>query len=181
MNASMTPGQDPLGLRELPEPQPEDGRLEQDWQAVSAALDARAKNRRRAWAGALATAASIALVVAVLGLQRTAETGPAADTPMTAEMQTGDAITATGAEQLMAMSQDAERQLRQLRARVGSMPSEAVVYQVELQDLIGQVDDALSLSPDSTDLWGQRLSLQFDLMRLYSSQLRRNYVRVASL
>lgn len=181
MNASMTPGQDPLGLRELPEPRPEDGRRELDWQAVSAALDARAQNRRRAWAGALATAASIALVVAVLALQRTDETGPAADTPMTAETSTGDAAAATGAEQLMAMSQDAERQLRQLRAQVGSMPSQAVVYQVELQDLIGQVDDALGMSPDSTDLWGQRLSLQFDLMRLYSSQLRRDYVRVASL
>lgn len=181
MNASMTPGQDPLGLRELSEPKPEDGRLEQDWQVVSAALDARSQNRRRAWAGALATAASIALVVVVLSLQPTDGTGPAADSPMTAETPAEKATTVSEAEELMAMSQDAERQLRQLRAQVGSMPSKAVVYQVELQDLIGQVDDALGMSPDSADLWGQRLSLQFDLMRLYSSQLRRDYVRVASL
>lgn len=181
MNASMTPGQDPMGLRELSEPKPEDGRLEQDWQVVSAALDARARNRRRAWAGALATAASIALVVVVLSLQPTDESGPAADSPMTAGTPAENATTASKAEELMAMSQDAERQLRQLRAQVGSMTSKAVVYQVELQDLIGQVDDALGMSPDSADLWGQRLSLQFDLMRLYSSQLRRDYVRVASL
>lgn len=181
MNASMTPGQDPMGLRELSEPKPEDGRLEQDWQVVSAALNARAQNRARAWAGALATAASITLVVVMLSLQPTDEAGPAADSPMTAGTPGENTATVSKAEELMAMSQDAERQLRQLRAQVGNMPSKAVVYQVELQDLIGQVDDALGMSPDSADLWGQRLSLQFDLMRLYSSQLRRDYVRVASL
>jgi hypothetical protein len=81
----------------------------------------------------------------------------------------------------MAMSQDAERQLRRLRGQVSAMPSELVVYQVELQDLIAQVDDAISLSPESAALWGERLSLQLDLMKLYSSQLRREYARVASL
>jgi hypothetical protein len=84
-------------------------------------------------------------------------------------------------KRLIAVSQGMEQELRFLRERVGAMPSETVVYQVELQDLISQVDDALSFSPDSQDLWGQRLSLQMDLMKLYRNQLRRDYAHMASL
>jgi hypothetical protein len=190
MHTSGPPGDDPLGLGKLPEAKPEAGSIDQDWAVVSTALDRRNRNRRFAWLGAAAAAASIALVIAIAGLpgpvshelpepgQATAqaEAERPADIP---DMQTAEQ--STGAENLMAMSQDAERQLRRLRGQVSAMPSELVVYQVELQDLIAQVDDAISLSPESAALWGERLSLQLDLMKLYSSQLRREYARVASL
>lgn len=194
MNVSMNPGDDPLGLRELPEPRPDPRRIEQDWTAVSAALDARSRLRRRAWTGGLAAAASIALVAALVWLPGYETATPETLGPATAhtasddsapgndagQVQTGPAQ-ASDAEALMAMSQDAERQLRRLRKQVGTMPSQTVVYQVELQDLIGQIDDALGMSPDSAELWGQRLSLQLDLMRLYSNQLRRDDAHLASL
>lgn len=181
------PGSDPLGLRGLPEAKPEPGRIDQDWAAVSAALRAM-KGRRRL--GGLGAAASVALVLALLAL--TAREPAAVDrVPQTAEAPPADTAPAGSAtaapaaqpstEELIAISQDMERQLRFLREQVSSMPSEIVMYQVELQDLIGQVDDALSLTPDSNALWSQRLDLQMDLAKLYRSQLRRDHLRLASL
>lgn len=178
MNVSMSgsdmPGADPLRLRDLPEPRPEAGRLEQDWAAVSAALEADRKRRRHTWIGGLAAAASVVLVVALLNLPR----------PEPAAVERAPMTEATAAQpstaELMAMSQDMEQQLRFMREQVGSMPSEVAIYQVELQDLISQVDDALSLAPDSNELWGQRLGLQIDLVKLYRSQLRRDHLRLAS-
>ena len=43
------------------------------------------------------------------------------------------------------------------------MPAESAVYVAELEDLIAQVDSELSLTPDSIDLWGQRVNLMLDL------------------
>ncbi|MDX1556002.1 MAG: hypothetical protein R3212_08250, partial [Xanthomonadales bacterium] len=156
----------------------------QDWQVVAGALQAD-RNRRRAWLGGLAAAASVALVITLLALPRTDEaisTGHelAGEQPA-AVAQPDVAAAQPGSEELMAMSLEMERQLRFLRSQVGSMPSEMVVYQVELQDLIGQVDDALSLNPDSDALWGQRLGLQMNLVKLYRGQLRRDYAHMASL
>lgn len=184
----MNDSTDPLRLRKLPEPLPEPGRVDHDWAVVLAALQARKTRRRQAWMGGLAAAASVALVVALLAL--TGREPAATDmSPQTVEApavgapESGTAPPAAqpSTDKLIAMSQDMEQQLRFLREQVSSMPSEVVAYQVELQDLIGQVDDALSLAPDSKELWSQRLGLQMDLAKLYRSQLRRDHDRLASL
>jgi hypothetical protein len=56
-----------------------------------------------------------------------------------------------------------------------------LIYQVELEDMVAQVDEELSMNPDSTELWNQRVNLMLDLSRLYQNQLRRDYRRMASL
>jgi hypothetical protein len=61
------------------------------------------------------------------------------------------------------------------------LPTDSLVYQVELEDLIAQVDDELSVRPDSLELWSQRINLLLDLSQLYQNQLRRDYHRLASL
>jgi hypothetical protein len=61
------------------------------------------------------------------------------------------------------------------------MPTASLVYQVELEDLVAQVDEELSRRPDSVDLWSQRINLMLDLSQLYKNQLRREYHRMASL
>lgn len=182
---------DPLALKTLPEPRPEPGRLEADWAVVSRALEIAGKRRRQARLGALAAAASVVLVIALAALPGPEPAAPASEgTVETQRAAAGSdgsgagpslAAAEPGTAELIAMSQDMERELRFLRAQTGPMPSQALLYQVELQDLIGQVDDALSLSPDSRELWGQRLGLQLDLMKLYRSELRRDYLHVASL
>lgn len=178
MNDPDQPGKDPLNLRGLTEPVPQPGMMEQDWQKVSASLVAR-KRRRQTWIGGLAAAASVTLVALLAALPRTEPLAPASDPTTTAHAAEQDAM--PGVEKLMAMSQDIESQLRFVRGQVGGMSSEMVVYQVELQDLIGQIDDALSLNPESQELWSQRLGLQLDLMKIYRTQLRRDHARLASL
>jgi len=189
-NGSDLPGTDPLNLGSLVQPAPDPGSVEKDWAVVSSALSNARKRRRQAWMGGLAAAASIALVIAVLGLPGSRLAAPASSDPMTAgapepftepAAQAESATAGPGLEELMTMSQDIEGQLRFLRERVGSMSSEMVVYQVELQDLIGQIDDGLSLNPNSRQLWSQRLELQVDLMKIYREQLRRDHARLASL
>lgn len=187
--STVTPEQDPLGLAELAAPQPSAGTREKDWEAVSAALDTSDKTRRQWWLGGLAAAASVAFVVIVASLQQQ-EVLTTAPLEQVATNQSTPAVPEetepAGARQpttddLIAMSQKMEQQLHQFRTQVGTMPSEWVIYQVELQDLIGQVDEALSMSPESTALWGQRIGLQMDLMKLYRNQLRRDYSRLASV
>lgn len=187
--SAVTPEQDPLGLGELGALQPDEGRREEDWAAISAALDADDKARRNWWIGGLAAAASVAFVVMVANLQQAETTdafspGQVATTgadPGTREEQQAPAVQQPTTNDLIAMSQQMEQQLHDIRSQVGSMPSELVIYQVELQDLIGQVDEAISMSPDSEALWGQRIGLQMDLMKLYRNQLRRDYHRLASV
>ena len=47
--------------------------------------------------------------------------------------------------------------------------------------LIAQVDSELSVTPDSTDLWGQRVNLMLDLAQIYQQQWQIDYGRMASL
>ena len=82
---------------------------------------------------------------------------------------------------MVALSQQLETRLRGICAESGSLPSSDVVYQVELEDLVAQVDEELSRQPDSLVLWNQRVSLLMDLERLYENSLRREYHRIASL
>lgn len=179
MNIAMSPGGDPLGLRGLPEPRPAEGRCDEDWRAVRQALEQGRARRRKAWlAGALGAAA--ALVVAIGLLDAPAPNG---ETTLGEQIAAVEPDAADGLQlaELVSLSQNMEGRLRFLRNQVGAMPSDRVVYLVELQDLISQVDDVLSLSPGSAELWGQRVSLQLDLMKLYQDQLRRDHARMASL
>ena len=61
------------------------------------------------------------------------------------------------------------------------MPASSAVYVAELQDLVAQVDSELSYSPDSMNLWGQRVNLLLDLAQIYQQQWEREYGQMASL
>ena len=82
---------------------------------------------------------------------------------------------------LMSLSQQLETRLRTYRQELGDLPAGAVVYQVELQDLVAQVDDQISAEPESLELWSQRVNLLLDISRLYENSLRREYQQLASL
>lgn len=182
---------DPLNLQSLPlVSPPADG-----WPVVAAALrrDARRRAIRRYATGALAAAATVTLAVGFYLLQP--QPAPpsggrlAADLPdtraMLAPAVAAEDTTASGTSDtlysVIALSQQLEGRLRGIRTEVGSLPANAVVYQVELEDLVVQVDEELSRQPDSLALWNQRVSLLMDLERLYENSLRREYHRIASL
>jgi hypothetical protein len=184
--------EDPLNLQSLAlVSPPRDG-----WPAVAAALrdDARRRSLGRYAAGALAAAAAVTLA---LGLSlrgpghdaapaegRLAGEAPAARA-MLAPADVAGATVESGAQDsldaMIALSQRLEGRLRHIRADAGSLPASAVVYQVELEDLVVQVDEELSRQPDSLPLWNQRVALLLDLERLYANSLRREYHRMASL
>jgi hypothetical protein len=158
---------DPLNLGSLPllDP-PADG-----WPEVRNALLAQNRRQRRLRFTGISLAAAAALTLAIgLFIQQPA-IEPQATTP---------GVPAT-LDSLITLSQELERGIRSYRAEFGGMPTDALVYQVELEDLIAQVDDELSVRPDSTGLWSQRVNLLLDLSQLYENQLRRDYHRMASL
>ncbi len=159
--------QDPLNLRSLPQVAPPSD----SWPQIRAEL-ARGRQKRRLatrLGGALAAAAAVTLALG-LYLQQPSP-GPAPiETPAP---QTLDSV--------IALSQQLESRVRAYRSGVGGMPTDSLVYQVELEDLIAQVDDELSMRPDSVELWSQRVNLLLDLDALYQNQLRRDYHRMASL
>lgn len=179
--------EDPLNLQSLPlVSSPADG-----WPAVEAALrrDARRRSVRRFGVGALAAAASVTLALGLYlrgpapfpaapdpGLEMAG--GPSGEPPPAAVASSGSPGTL---DALIALSQQLEARLRLIRAEGGSLPAGAVVYQVELEDLVVQVDEELSRQPDSLALWSQRVNLLMDLERLYENRLRREYQRMASL
>ena len=82
---------------------------------------------------------------------------------------------------LIALSQSLEQQLRNMREETVSMPASSAVYVAELQDLVAQVDSELSYSPNSINLWGQRVNLLLDLAQIYQQQWERDYGQMASL
>jgi len=178
---------DPLDLRGLPlaDP-PADG-----WPEIEAALLERNRRGRaqRIGGGLLAVAASAVLAFSLMLGRPLPGDLPAdpgttvADTPAAAATAepTPAPLQEPPLESLIAMSQQLEGRIRAWRASAGDLPSDVLVYQVELQDLIVQVDEALSASPDSTELWSQRVNLLLDVTRLYENSLRREYYRMASL
>ena len=177
--------EDPLNLQSLPlVSPPADG-----WPAVEAALrrDARGRSLRRYAGMALAAAATVTLAVGLFLRDPVATPGGDSAPAMAMPDSTATGSTdATGAgaptlDALIALSQRLETRLRLLRAEGGSLPAGAVVYQVELEDLVVQVDEELSQRPESLALWNQRVGLLMDLERLYQDRLRREYHRVASL
>ena len=176
--------EDPLNLRSLPLVTPPDD----SWPQIEAGLLQHGKRRSamRFAGGALAVAAMITLAVGLTLRQPEPSSGAAAEAtaPLLAQNDTATqpAPTAgTTLDSLIALSQQLEGQLRVYRSEVGGLPSEALIYQVELEDLVAQVDGELSMSPDSITLWSQRVNLMLDLSQLYENSLRRDYRQMASL
>lgn len=175
---------DPLNLSSLPPVTPP----EDDWPVIEAALRAHQGKRRmrKVSVGAIAAAALLALGVG-LNLQR--QGGQPAlnsevDATAVATRNTPpdvDLSAAKARNSLIALSQRLESNLRVIRDDIAVLPSSALVYQVELEDLVAQVDVELSMNPDSTELWSQRVNLLLDLSQLYKNELRRESRRMASL
>ena len=171
---------DPLGLGELEAIDPGyDG-----WSDIESALLTH-KNSKRSWqraGGWLAVAASLVLVVSIS--MRNIES-PATNTPNIASV--GESSSAAYDSQtdnvgaLIGLSQNMENQVKQLRQETSSMPAESAIYIAELEDLIAQVDNELSFTPDSIDLWGQRVNLLLDLAQIYQQQWQIDYGRMAAL
>ncbi len=172
---------DPLGLRDLEAIEPGyDG-----WAQIESALQTH-QDKKRNWQRAgswLAVAASLVLVISIT-LRNTENDIP------TSPPSTGLATPATNfasvpiqdnVNALIGLSQSMELQVKRLREETSSMPAESAIYVAELEDLIAQVDNELSLTPDSIDLWGQRVNLMLDLAQIYQQQWQIDYGRMASL
>jgi len=172
---------DPLGLSDLEAIEPGyDG-----WAQIESALQTH-QNSKRNWqraGGWLAVAASLVLVISI-SLRNTENNtpinlpSPELATPATnlASVPVKDNINA-----LIGLSQNMEEQVKKLRQETSSMPAESAIYVAELEDLIAQVDNELSLTPGSIDLWGQRVNLMLDLAQIYQQQWQIDYGRMASL
>ena len=168
---------DPLGLSDLEAIEPGyDG-----WAQIESALQTH-QDKKRNWQRAgswLAVAASLVLVISIT-LRNTENDLPSTGlaTPATnlASVQVQDNVNA-----LIGLSQNMEAQVKKLREETSSMPAESAIYVAELEDLIAHVDNELSLTPDSIDLWGQRVNLMLDLAQIYQQQWQIDYGRMASL
>jgi len=160
---------DPLNLGSLPLMSPPSD----DWPLIRSALvkDQRRRRLTRYTGGLLAVAAMLMLTVGLFIHQP--ELAP---TPVAAPVAASQTL-----DSLIKLSQQLEKRVRTIRSEVGGMPTDAIVYQIELEDLVAQVDDELSMRPDSLELWSQRVNLLLDLSTLYQNQLRRDYHAMASL
>jgi hypothetical protein len=172
---------DPLGLSDLEAIEPGyDG-----WAQIESALQDH-QNSKRNWQRAgswLAVAASLVLVISITlrNTENHIQVGlpsPELATPGTnlASVPVKDNVNA-----LIGLSQNMEKQVKKLRQETHSMPAESAIYVAELEDLIAQVDNELSSTPDSIDLWGQRVNLMLDLAQIYQQQWQIDYGRMASL
>ena len=174
---------DPLGLSRLPEVEPGyDG-----WDRIATELQADQQSRRQ-WrhaGGWLAVAASLVLIVSI-SLHTTTDSPVPVPNPTGLATQSGETTSIPmndndNVAALIGLSQSMEEQVKRLREETGVMPAESAVYVAELEDLIAQVDRELSLTPDSIDLWGQRVNLMLDLAQIYQQQWEIDYGRMASL
>lgn len=172
---------DPLGLAELDPIEPAyDG-----WDEIASALKAHqaGKHRRRRMGAWLALAASLVMVISLTLSNKEFGTRPSTPENRVATLP-GNTASLTVQDNIVALielSQSMEEQLAKLRQETASMPAESAIYVAELEDLIAQVDNGLSLTPDSIDLWGQRVNLMLDLAQIYQQQWEIDYGRMASL
>jgi len=192
LDSGRDPGRDPFGLSALPELQPP----ADNWNAIAAQLQ-QERSRRTRWISGLAVAASVTLAVGMVvllpqsgnepltsGETVSADTSASREQGLIPNQHTVDPVESNAADNLVALqelSQRLEQNLSYLRSGVGAMPAEMVVYQVELEDLVAQVDAAISQRPDSGELWQQRVNLLLDLNQIYGEGLRREDPYVASL
>lgn len=186
---------DPLGLADLPllDP-PNDG-----WAEVRAALEQdrsqqRGQQRSNRFAAGLAAAACLVLVAGLVVFKGEWLLPPnpgselaSSDAPLTPAVGTTagepdmSAQETNSVMELIAFSQGLERRLRTLRDNTASMSADSAVYLAELEDLIARVDSQLSDTPDSVDLWSQRVNLMLDIESLFQHQFEREYGKMASL
>ncbi len=172
---------DPLGLRDLEAIEPGyDG-----WDRIESALQAH-KDSKRNWRHAgsgLALAASLVLVISITLRNSENQFPDGAPSPGLATPETNLASVPVqdNVNALIGLSQTMEKQVKNLRQETSSMPAESAIYVAELEDLIAQVDNELSLTPGSIDLWGQRVNLMLDLAQIYQQQWEIDYGRMASL
>jgi len=173
-----TSSRDPFGLSRLPHPAP----ASDAWPDIRAALLWRQRVRRlTVW---LASAAMVTLTIGIwwqtpgMPTAGTTEIPATGKDPMSAQVSAGgkDSL-----ESLVSLSQKLERNLRLMRAEVGVVPAQSLIYQVELEDRVAQIDEAINHEPDSRELWSQRVNLLLDLNQLTQQQLRREYRQLASL
>lgn len=175
---------DPLNLGSLPLVSP----LADDWPMIEAALR-KQKSRKRIVTLAGSTLAIAATVFLAVGVFIYRPYGIPAGTSGSQQLQTtqvenpasSDGLQTNTLDSLIALSQQLESNLQKIRSQTGVLPTASVIYQVELEDLVTQVDEELSRRPGSVDLWSQRINLMLDLSQLYQNQLRREYHRMASL
>lgn len=174
LNAKFDEARDPLGLRHLDWQEPD----KDAWPGIRAELERGSRSRSRfTW---FALAASLVLAVS-LTLRIKQDEVPQ---PGLQDTQAVEQVASSGnenLEDLIALSQTLEQQLRGMREGTGSMPAASAVYIAELQDLVAQVDEELSYSPDSVNLWGQRVNLLLDLAQIYQHQWELDYGKMASL
>lgn len=177
---------DPLGLTELADIQPDfDG-----WADIEAAMKAHQVKRNR-WRSGITTLALAASLLLVIGLSlKSLQTQSPAEMDLPS-LATTSADPASASEKqasaggeieaLIGLSRKMQNQVSRMRNDTVSMPAESALYVAELEDLIAQVDNQLSYSPDSIDLWGQRVNLLLDLAQVYQQQWHVDYGRIASL
>ena len=158
------------------------------WPGISHALQQRAaqqQRRRRVSTTWLGMAAGVTLAIGLAFQLSRSAPDPQAEPATVAGATPSAAPKAVTAqdnlEALIGLSQQLERNVRMVRSEIDAMPAQSVVYQIELEDLVAQVDDALSIHPDSRELWSQRVNLLLDLEQLYQRELRRDDSYMASL
>jgi len=172
---------DPLGLRDLEAIEPGyDG-----WAQIESALQTH-QDKKRSWQRAgswLAVAASLVLVISITlrNTENDITTSPPSTELATPAANLASVQVQDNVNSLIGLSQSMELQVKRLREETSSMPAESAIYVAELEDLIAQVDNELSLTPDSIDLWGQRVNLMLDLAQIYQQQWQIDYGRMASL
>jgi anti-sigma-K factor RskA len=177
---------DPLGLAALDDIEPGFD----DWAAISSALKDHQQAQRR-WRTGIVSLAVAASLILVIGLSvRGLQTHSPAETNLTelattseepASVSVNEASANDEIEALIGLSGKMQAQVSQMRNRTASMPAESALYVAELEDLIAQVDNELSFTPDSIDLWGQRVNLLLDLAQVYQQQRQIDYGRMVSL
>ncbi len=172
---------DPLGLSDLDSIDPGyDG-----WARIESALKTHNENKQRwrrhgTW---LAAAAGIVLVIGVVlhTTENGTDTNLPSSGPATSVVNSASVPVQDNVSALIGLSQSMEEQVAKLRRETSSMPAESAIYVAELEDLIAQVDYELSRTPDSIDLWGQRINLLLDLAQIYQQQWEIDYGRMVSL
>ncbi len=172
---------DPLGLGDLGTIEPGyDG-----WDQVESALQNHhdGQQRWRRLGSWMAVAASLVLVISITlrNTENQISTKPSTPEFATSVTKFASVPVQDNIKALIGMSQNMEQQVKKLRQKSSSMPAEFAIYVAELEDLIAQVDNELSLAPDSIDLWGQRVNLMLDLAQIYQQQWQIDYGRMASL
>jgi hypothetical protein len=179
--------QDPLGLRDLPLIEPD----QDNWSQIRQALEDNhiSLKRRKAGLTWLAVAASFVVAVLIVGRQADVE-GPGAiqsnsplltDSSATLDPEATSLDAMNDVDSLISLSQTLETRLKNLRDNTGSMTANSTIYVAELEDLVAQVDSELSYSPNSVNLWGQRVNLLLDLAQIYQHHWETEYGQMASL